>query len=104
MKKEKEFNKLLPAFHKAVSGKSGNDFGVAIIKFAMENAFETPTQSILYRGDDGLILFITDSPFNDIGFVFGVFDETAYSAVGSKKQAKAYIKKLSEQSKDSSPN
>jgi len=100
MRTEKQFDKLLPAFHKAVDGKSGDVFLCAIISFAMENNFESPTQSILYRGDDGMILFITDNPINDSGFIFvEIFGFKSFITVGSKKQAKAIIKRLSEQSK-----
>jgi len=94
MKDEKEFNELVPAFYKALNGKSGDSFNEALSDFGLK-FLEGLTISILYKAYDGQILFITDSPSNDIGFViFELFGKESQFVVGSKKQVKARIEKF----------
>ncbi len=96
MKTEGQFSELVPTFHKAVNGKTGISFANAVIDFALKTAFVTPTISLLYKSDTEQILFITDHPLNDTGFIFyeNFWGKSCF-LVGSKKQIKADIGRYS---------
>jgi len=95
MKTEKEFEALAPAFYEAVKGKTGSDYHDAIMTFSQKNSFESFVICILYVSEVEEVIFLTDHPFNDIGFIIGEeFGGRWGFYVGSKKEFKAEFKKF----------
>lgn len=92
MKTKEQFENIQIDFRNTINGKSGDAFAEAIIQFMNRHKFQSPTVSCLHESKTGNIMFFTDHPFNDIGFIFiEMYDMQSAFYVGSKTEAKMIL-------------
>ena len=73
MKTLEQFEAMLPDFKEAIKetqGDIGDAFYEAVVQFMCDHDFEDHIAYFLYEDADGTIIFFTDHPSNDAGFVF----------------------------------
>lgn len=103
MKTLKQFEEMAPEFRNTLKGYKGElrtEFFEAVELFMSDHDFEEPIASILYEEADGTVIFFSDHPLNDSGFVYQEFHDirtgTRVATIinaGSKERAKLKIDK-----------
>lgn len=93
MKTLKEFEEMAVDFRDTLEGNIGTAFFNAAFRFMSDHHFENHTVCILYEGDGGKVLFFTDHPLNDAGFVFmEVYDVKSGACIMSMIRAESKAK------------